>query len=157
MSKKKFQVGIMHGHSKDFLQIKEFVSECGFTPRILADEFQAETIFERLRNLVWDELHCVIIVMTKDDEMKNGAKRSRQNVVFELGYCFAAFDSIPEVATYNVKNAIIVILEKGVEIFSDIDGLTRIEYETSNIMESKKFIMETLKKSYKLANNYYNL
>jgi predicted nucleotide-binding protein len=53
----------------------------------------------------------------------------RQNVVFELGYCFGAFYRLPNIARYKPKHALFVVAEKGVELFADIDGLTRIEYK----------------------------
>jgi hypothetical protein len=47
------------------------------------------------------------------------------------------------------------VAEKDVELFADINGLTRIEYESGKIEEKKDFIMECLKRSYKKAKNYY--
>ncbi len=155
MGKKNFQVAIMHGHSKDYLEIKDIVNECNFSPRILIDEYGADTIFENLRDLIWDEVHCVIVILTKDDEMLDGNKRARQNVVFELGYCFGAFDSLPEVASYKPKDALIVVSEKDVELFADIHGLTRIEYESGKIAEKKDFILKCLESSYNKAKKYY--
>ena len=157
MAKKDFQVVVMHGHSKDYLEIKDVILECKFTPRIMIEEYAADTIFENLRNLIWDDVHCVIIVMTKDDEMKDSSKRARQNVVFELGYCFGAFDSLPDDAFYKPKDAIIIIAEKEVELFADITGLTRIDYETGNLKERRVFIKTVLKKSYEKAKEYYDL
>ncbi|WP_152270327.1 TIR domain-containing protein [Agriterribacter humi] len=151
----KFQVAIMHGHSKDYLEVKKMINECEFLPRILVEEYAADTIFENLRDLIWDDVHCVIVILTKDDEMLDGNKRARQNVIFELGYCFGAFDSLPGIASYKPKDALIVVAEKDVELFADINGLTRIEYESGKIEEKKDFIMECLKRSYKKAKNYY--
>ena len=87
--------------------------------------------------------------------MLDGNKRARQNVVFELGYCFGAFDSLPNIALYKPKDAIIVVAEKGVELFADITGLTRIEYESGKILEKKAFILECLMRSYNKARKYY--
>lgn len=156
MSKKDFHVGIMHSSgSTDYLIIKEIVLECGFTPRILLDESDAGIIFENLRDLIWEDAHCVIVVMTKDDEMKSGAKRARQNVVFELGYCFAAFETLSKEGLYKRKNAIIVVAEKDVELFTDIDGLNKIIFESNSLGNYKKKIKETLEKSYSKAKLYY--
>ncbi len=152
---KNFQVAIMHGHSKDYLRIKSYVVDCGFSARILVEEYGADTIFENLRNLVWNDVHCVIVILTKDDEMLNGKKRARQNVVFELGYCFGAFDSLPDIAPYKPKDALIVIAEQEVELFADIEGLTRITYESGKISEKEGFIKECLMRTYRKAKNYY--
>lgn len=155
MGKKNFQVAIMHGHSKDYLEIKDIVSDCEFSPRILIEEYGADTIFENLRNLIWGSVHCVIVILNKDDEMLSGNKRARQNVVFELGYCFGAFDSLMGIAPYKPSNALIIVAEKGVELFADIDGLTRIEYESGKIAEKKEFIRDCLTRSYNKAKSYY--
>jgi predicted nucleotide-binding protein len=157
MSKENFQVAVMHGHSKDYLEIKKYIVESKYTARILIEEYSADTIFENLRNLIWDDIHCVIVLLTKDDELKNGDKRARQNVVFELGYCFGAFDSLPSTASYKPKDALIVIAEKGVQLFADIDGLTRIVYETGELTERKLAITSALNKSYTKAKKYYGL
>ena len=155
MGKKNFQVAIMHGHSQDFLAVKNYVNECNFSARILLEEYSADTIFENLRNLIWDHVHCVIVILTMDDEMANGNKRARQNVVFELGYCFGAFDSLPEIAPYKPKDALVIVAEEGVELFADIDGLTKIMYEKGNIEAKKEVIMGCLQRSYKKAKSYY--
>ena len=157
MQKKNFQVAIMHGHSKDYLEVKKYVAQCGFSPRVLTEEYSANTIFENFRNLIWDEIHCVIVILTRDDEMSNGIMRARQNVVFELGYCFGAFDSLFNAASYQPSDALIILAEKGVEIFADIDGLTRIEYEPGAIKSKKKFITDCIAISHAKAKRYYIL
>lgn len=157
MGKKHFQVAIMHGHNEDYKKIKKYVTDCNFSSRILMEEYNADVIFENLRNLIWDDVHCVIVILTKDDEMKDGSKRARQNVVFELGYCFGAFDSLPNSATYKPKDALIVIAERDVELFADINGLTRIVYDSGKIDEKEEFIKECLTRSYKKAKKYFVL
>jgi len=42
-------------------------------------------------------------------------------------------------------------------ICSDINGLTRIEYETGKLEECKDFILQALKESFEKAKNYYDL
>jgi predicted nucleotide-binding protein len=157
MPKQNFQVAIMHGHSRDYLKVKDYIIESGFSQRVLIEEYSADTIFENFRNLIWDDIHCVIVILTKDDEMLNGSMRARQNVVFELGYCFGAFDSLPNAASYKPSDALIILSEKGVEIFADIDGLTRIEYEPGLIESKKEFIVNCLAKSHAKAKRYYIL
>lgn len=154
---KNFQVAIMHGHSKDYLAVKRMVTNANFSARVLMEEYGADTIFENFRNLVWDEAHAVIILLTKDDEMPDGRKRARQNVVFELGYCFGAFDSLIKLASYKAKDALIILSEEGVELFADIDGLTRIEYETGMIEEKESIILAALDKTYHKARRHYIL
>ena len=143
--------------NQDYLEIKKYIKESGFTSRVLIEEYAADTIFENLRNLIWDDVHCVVVIMTKDDEMLNGMKRARQNVVFELGYCFGAFDSLADDGSYLPKDALIILAEKDVELFADINGLTRMVFERGKIEEKKEFIIDALKRCYKKAKPFYDL
>ena len=147
----------MHGHSNDYRTVKQYVKNCGFTPRILIEEYAADTIFSNLRKLIWDDVHCVVIILTQDDQMNNGNKRARQNVVFELGYCFGAFDSLDEDEIFQPEDALVVIAEQGVELFADIDGLTRIVYEPNKIEDKQDFIINALNASYKKAKKFYDI
>ncbi len=155
MPKRNFEVAIMHGHSTDYLKVKNYILELGYSPRILIEEYIADTIFENFRNLIWDDIHCVIVMLTKDDLMANGKLRARQNVIFELGYSFGAFDSILDSASYGASDAMIILSEKDVELFADIDGLTRIEYETGSIESKKELILSSLEKTYQKAKKFY--
>ena len=98
---KKFNVAIIHGRTRTRKSIENYVRELGFIPRILMNEYSAETIFTRFRDLIWADIHCAVVLLTADDLIANDKRRARQNVVFELGYCFGAFDSIPDDADYK--------------------------------------------------------
>lgn len=64
MSSKKFHVAIMHGHSNALEKVAQWISKAGFTPRVLKKEFASGVIFERLRDVIWDEIFCVIVIMS---------------------------------------------------------------------------------------------
>jgi predicted nucleotide-binding protein len=153
--KKDFNVVIVHGHSKEWKKLKSYVKEAGFTPRILMEEYRAGVIFNRWRDTVWDEVHCAVILMTKDDKVAAGTHRARQNVVFELGYCFGAFDSLDENGGYTAEDAIIVLAEEGVERFADIEGLTTIQFKGGRLGRRKGTIKAALVAAYELAQNFY--
>lgn len=155
MPKKNFHVGIMHGHSKDYKELKSYIQEAGFTPRVLIEEYSANTIFDNFRDLVWWHLHCTIILLTKDDKMFSGKYRARQNVIFELGYCFGAFDSLSDNARYSSKEAIIIISERGVQLFADIHGVTRIDFKCGKLCDKKDFIMAAIQRTYLKAKKFY--
>lgn len=150
-------VAIMHGRSEEYKKIKKMVYNLGFKPRVLVDEYQADTILENFRNLIWDEIHCVVILLTGDDFTIENKKRARQNVIFELGYCFAAFDSLKKNNYYSTKDAIIVIAENDVELFANIDGLKKIIFEKDNIESISDKIEIALTKTHIKARKYYDL
>ncbi|MFV8324899.1 TIR domain-containing protein [Flavobacterium sp. ZS1P14] len=152
-----FNVAIMHGHSDQYLIIKKYVKKLGFKPRILIEEYDADVILENFRNLIWDDVHCVVIVLTGDDRTSKNKKRARQNVIFELGYCFGAFDSIPSHSGYETKNAVIVIAEKDIELFANIDGLVKIMFKKDSIKDQEVRIKEALINSYDKAKEYFDL
>ena len=59
-------------------------------------------------------------------------------MVFELGYCFGAFDSLDDRGIYTANDALVIVAENGVELFSDIDGLKRIDYEKAGLVAEKR-------------------
>jgi predicted nucleotide-binding protein len=155
MPKKDFNVIIMHGHSDEWKKVDSIVKELEFTPRVLIREYTANTIFEHLRDIVWDEIHAAVIILSCDDLTSENKYRARQNVIFELGYCFGAFDSLDDRGVYTGNDAMIIVAENGVELFSDIDGLKRIVYEKGKLGRKKAELQEAVSKSYKKAKNYY--
>ncbi|HNP21154.1 MAG TPA: nucleotide-binding protein [Panacibacter sp.] len=150
-----FNVIIMHGHSDEWKKIDKMLGDLGFTARVLIREYTANTIFEHLRDIVWDEIHAAIILLSCDDLTTGQKYRARQNVVFELGYCFGAFDSLDDRGIYTANDALVIVAENGVELFSDIDGLKRIDYEKGRLGRRKKEIQEAITHSYKKASQYY--
>jgi predicted nucleotide-binding protein len=155
MSNEKFHVAIMHGHSNALDKVEQWVSEAGFTPRVLKKEFTAGVIFQRLRNVIWDEIYCVIVIMSADDQTAEGNFRARQNVVFEMGYCFGAFDSLVENNYYNAEEAIIFLKEQDAELFADINGLTYLEFSKRNLWKLKDRVIALLQDRYERAKKVY--
>ena len=48
-------------------KIDKMLGDLGFTARVLIREYTANTIFEHLRDIVWDEIHAAIILLSCDD------------------------------------------------------------------------------------------
>lgn len=134
----------MHGHSKDYLIVKSIIEELNFKTLLLKEDSSTEVIFQKIRDKIWEEIDCVIIIMTKDDEMMDGKKRARQNVVFELGYCFGAWDSRPDHYKYLAKDAILLLTENDVELFANIHGISYIGYNSGQLQEKKDIIKKAL-------------
>lgn len=152
MGRKHFNVVIMHGNKDEYKIVKKIVVGLGFNAIVLKETFDGSLLLERVRNTVWKYAHCAVIVMSPDDITKDGKFRARQNVVFELGYCLASFDSIPDSFWYN---AVIVLKEKSVESFSDIGGMQFIEYERSVSNNEKLILSEALNSAFSKARKYY--
>jgi hypothetical protein len=117
-------VFISHGHNELLkLKLKDFILvRLKKTPIILAEQpSRGLTIVEKLERV---SEHCrfAIILMTKDDEQKEGGVRARQNVIHEIGFFQGK---------YGRKN-VILLAEMGVEMFTNISGIVQIEFEPAN-------------------------
>lgn len=155
MPARNFNVVIMHGHSNAWMRVEQWISEAGYTPRVLKNEFRAAAIFDRLRDVIWDEIHCVVVILSADDKTADGLFRGRQNVIFEMGYCFGAFDSLGDNEIYNAEEAIIFLKEENVELFADIHGLTYIEYNKRNLRRLKENFINLLQDRFRKARQVY--
>ena len=80
------------------------------------------TIVEKLER-VSQLCTFAVIVMTRDDEIKDGGLRARQNVVHELGFFQGKFG----------RRNVVLLVEGGVELFSNISGIVYIGFDRANI------------------------
>jgi predicted nucleotide-binding protein len=115
---------ISHGHSEVLkLKLKDFISNrLHRNAIILADQpSRGLTVVEKLEQ-VSEKCCFAIVMMTKDDEQKEGGLRARQNVVHELGFFQGK---------YGRKN-VVLLAETGVETFSNISGIVRIEFDAQH-------------------------
>lgn len=162
MEKSDFQIGIMHGHSTEYKKIKEIIMELKFRPSILIElnkkkKKKPRQILEQFRNLVWHKLDCVVCILTCDDFKK----RARQNLVFELGYCIGAFDSLPDkkkknkYSYHNADTAVIVCMENGVEEFTYSLGIKKISFIKGSLELKKEKIIKALNNSFKNVKKFY--
>lgn len=79
-----------------------------------------------------------ILVMTAEDEQADGALRARQNVVHETGLFQGrlGFDRA------------LVVVERGVESYSNLDGIQQIRFAPSNIREAFGDVLATLHREF---------
>lgn len=152
MAREELNVLILHGQDESYLEVRDFIEDEGYTSRLLIEEHFTGTVIEQLRETVWDEIHAVVVILSGDDKMANAKLRARQNVIFELGYCFAAFDTIEDEDYFD---PIIVIKEESVESFASIDGIRFIEYKRGKIKEIKNKLLDALDQIYDGASEYY--
>jgi predicted nucleotide-binding protein len=131
-------VFISHGHNELLkLKLKDFVQSRLHRQAVILSEQPSRglTIVEKLERAS-EKCKSAIILLTKDDEQIDGGSRARQNVIHEVGFFQGK---------YGRKN-VVLICERGVELFSNISGIIRIEFEANNfeaIFESLRLEMET--------------
>ncbi len=149
----------MHASSSGlYKEVQKFIEEeLRFKTIVLQEEPGADIILNKLKNSVWWEADCAVVLMTADD-MARKAKaikgkyrpRPRQNVVFELGYCQGIFDSYYGDAYKN--DAVFIIKDKSIDFedFSDLKGIEIIEHEGQNISpDVKERLSDALNNLYK--------
>ena len=124
LMQEKNRIFLSFGHNKLIrLELEKFVeSRLGISTIVLEDlPNQGLTIVEKLEKAA-KQCSFALILLTKDDEQKNDAVRARQNVIHELGFFQGK---------YGRKN-VVLLAEKGVELFSNISGIVRIEFEAAH-------------------------
>jgi predicted nucleotide-binding protein len=84
------------------------------------------------------ESSFALLVMTAEDETSDGLKRARQNVVHEAGLFQGRL---------GFKRALMLV-EKDLDLFSNVDGIQYLEYSKGNIKETFGEVLATLKREF---------
>lgn len=115
------RIFISYGHNELLkFKLKEFIRERLKRDIVILDELPNNglTIVEKLEKAS-SSCNSAIVLLTKDDELKDGGMRARQNVIHEVGFFQGKYG----------RNKVILLCEKGVDLFSNISGIMRIEFE----------------------------
>ena len=133
------EVFIVHGHDEDLKgKVVSFLKKSSLKPIILSEQpDKGRTIVEKL------EAHAsvpfVIVLLTKDDiggkDEKSLNPRARQNVILELGYFYGKL----------TRQRVCCLYEEGVELPSDILGITYIPYDENWEITLKRELSEVFK------------
>ncbi len=119
---------IVHGHDEAaLLQLKNFLQNTlkWREPVILREQpNQGRTLIEKFEDLS-EQIDCVFVLLTPDDatvsKSANELRRSRQNVIFELGFFYA------QLGRHSGR---VIVLHKGPnELPTDIQGIVWIGIE----------------------------
>ncbi len=118
------KVFIGHGRSPLWRDVKDFVQD---RLNLEWDEFNrvpvaGVTNIARLSEMLKDA-GIALVIMTAEDEMKDGVVRARENVVHEVGLFQGKLGFTKA----------IVLLEEGCQEFSNIQGLGQIRFPKGNI------------------------
>ena len=128
---------IGHGRSLEWLKLKDFLEN---TLKLPYEEFNripqaGKTTSNRLKEML--ESCCMaFLIMTGEDEHTDGTLHARENVIHEIGLFQAQL---------GYEKAII-LLEEGCEKFSNIQGITYIEFPKGNIRAAFEDIRDVLKR-----------
>lgn len=116
-----------HLHDKHGVQIEAYETgaRAGHTIRDILEDMVAKSSF-------------AIIVMTAEDEQADGQMRARQNVIHEAGL-FQGRLGFPRA---------ILLLEEGVEEFSNVQGVQYIRFSKGNIKETFGEVLATLRREF---------
>jgi hypothetical protein len=117
-------VFIGHGRSKEWKDLKDFISE---RMRLPWDEFNRKPVAGipntvRLSTML-DAAAIAFLVLTAEDDMADGKMQARMNVVHEAGLFQGRLGF----------SRAIILLEEGCEEFSNVEGLGQIRFPKNNI------------------------
>jgi predicted nucleotide-binding protein len=105
------------------LKLKNFLANrVDGSPLVLSEQpRRGLTVVEQLENLS-ERCWFAIVLMTKDDVQEDAGVRARQNVVHEIGFFQGKYG----------RQNVVLLAERGVEIFSNISGILRIEFDADH-------------------------
>ena len=118
------KIFISYGHNELLkLKLKEYIRSRLKREIIILDELPNNglTIVEKLEKA---SAYCnyAIVLLTKDDQVKEGGMRARQNVIHEVGFFQGKYG----------RNKVLLLCEKGVDLFSNISGIMHIDFEADH-------------------------
>jgi predicted nucleotide-binding protein len=130
---------IGHGRSLRWRELKDHLQE-KHEYRVVAYETGARaghTIRDILQDML-EKSSFALLVMTAEDETSEGLMRARQNVVHEAGLFQGRFGF----------SRALMLLEKHLDLFSNVDGIQYLEYSKGNIKETFGDVLATLKREF---------
>lgn len=132
---------IGHGRDSSWYAVKDYLHELN---EFAVEAFEmephtSEAIPEIIASLGGDS-NMAILVLSGEDKTDTGTLRARQNVIHELGKFQEKFGN----------KRTIILVEKDVEVPSNISGLIRIDYEHGHIKSTFGDIMTTIRREFKL-------
>ena len=129
---------IGHGRSAEWKVLKKYLQKAGYHVETFESGAHAgKTINEVLADMM-AETSFALLVLTGEDKTDLGKMRARQNVVHETGL-FQGKLGI---------NRAIILLEKGVEEFSNVSGINYIPFRRKRISDTFRQIIATLRREF---------
>lgn len=128
-------VFISHGRSQLWHKVERFINKKLNLDTIeLADQTnRGRTIIEKFEEEV-DECDYAIVVMTAEDEQKDGELRARENVIHEIGYLQGTLG----------RENVLVLKQSGITPFSNMSGIVYESFTGENIDSTFERIRQEL-------------
>lgn len=135
------KIFIGHGRSPEWLKLHMFLSQ---TLGLACDEFNIEPTAglhtaNRIESML-TSASMAFLVMTAEDRHTDGSMHARENVVHEIGLFQARLGAARA----------IVMLETGCSRFSNLDGLTTINFPTGDVLARSEDIRGALAREHVL-------
>jgi hypothetical protein len=129
------KVFIAHGRSDDWLQLKAILEDLGLEIAEFNETPAAGVLVPERWKEMLDQSRFAFALLTPDDKDVHHNSIPRFNVVHEIGLCHARLG----------LESTAILREKSVSLFSNIDGINRIDYEGGRLAEKKQQITQLLK------------
>ena len=132
-------VFIGHGQAPDWRDLKDHLhDQHGYPVEAYETGSRAGCSIRDVLEEMLSSSSFAVLVMTGEDQTASGDVRSRQNVVHEAGLFQGKLGF----------NRAIVLLENGVETFSNIHGIQRIRFNPGAIRSTFGDVLATLKREF---------
>lgn len=133
------RVFLGHGRSADWLILK---SELQDKHKIAVEAYESgsragHTIKDVLESML-DQSTMAFLIMTGEDFLADGGVRARQNVVHEAGLFQGKLGFARAIA----------VVEDGVEVFSNLDGVQQIRFEKGHVKSAVSEMLATIKREF---------
>lgn len=130
-------VFIGHGRSKLWARLQLFLqNELGVKTIFYESESRVSELIVPILQEMLENASFAVMVLTAEDQTEEGIKRARQNVIHEAGLFQGrlGFDKV------------VLLIQKGIEGFTNVDGLQCIMFTDDNIEEAFYPLQRDLKK-----------
>lgn len=135
----KADIFIGHGQSQQWRDLKDHLHDKhGYNVIAYETGARAGHTIRDILNDMADQSTFALLVMTGEDETKDGKLNARQNVVHEVGLFQGRLGF----------NRAIVVLEEQTEEFSNLHGIQQIRYSKNKIKETFGEILATLRREF---------
>jgi hypothetical protein len=132
-------VFIGHGRSGDWRDLKDHLHEQhGYAVEAYEIGSRAGHVIRDILEEMMARSSFAVLVMTGEDETASGQMRPRQNVVHEAGLFQGKLGF----------GRAIVVVEEGIEDFSNLQGVHQIRYTKGNIKETFGDVLATLRREF---------
>jgi hypothetical protein len=129
-----FRVFIGHGGDRKWEAVRDYIVAAGYEIEAFESVPRAGEMTLAVVELMISRSKVAVMVMTGVDELRDGRKLARQNVVHEIGMAQGLL---------GVENTI-VLLEEGTEEFTNIAGLTQVRFASGEAHTTKDHVLASL-------------